>query len=187
MEFSAWGHAGTVDIEVTPNDDPTSLGCDLLVPGLGPEFWAGFPVCTATIEHEGQGYGSLFGWIQLVRSTDDQSGGTTFEIDPIAIYSDVATPFCWFGLTPILFDAPFRFRESSVDWSAHSFLCIVPTSVVHREVHAVLGFSWGFSVDDGAVLIRSPQPLVPAAWDAHLPHLRSLFGAWAFAEGFSLP
>ncbi len=185
IEFSAWGHAGAVNVVVTPNDDPTALGCDLLVPGLGPEFWVGFPACTATVDHGGEGYASLFGWVQLVCSTDDQSGGTSFEIDPIALYHDVATPFCWFGLKPTLFDAPLRFRESPVDWSAHSFLCVVPTVVAEREVHAVLGFSWGFSVADGDILIRTPQTLQPAAWDAHLPHLRSLFGEWSFAEGFT--
>jgi hypothetical protein len=34
--------------------------------------------------------------------------GGSFEMDPIAIYRDVATPFAWYGLKPELFDAPSR-------------------------------------------------------------------------------
>ena len=40
----------------------------------------------------------MFGWTQLVCSTDSASGGS--EMDPIAIYQQVPTPFAWFGIRP---------------------------------------------------------------------------------------
>lgn len=30
----------------------------------------------------------LFGWVQLVRSTDNESGGGEFEVDPFALFGD---------------------------------------------------------------------------------------------------
>jgi hypothetical protein len=63
------------------------------------------------------GYAAIFGWTQLVRSTDSASAG--FEMDPIALYRDVATPFAWYGIRPELFDAPSRDPRANMDWEAH--------------------------------------------------------------------
>jgi len=35
----------------------------------------GFPRCKATLEFRGDGYKAFFGWIQLVRSTDNTTEG----------------------------------------------------------------------------------------------------------------
>lgn len=41
-----------------------------------------FPCCSASVEHPAQGYRAMFGWVQLVQSTDSPSNGTAFEMDP---------------------------------------------------------------------------------------------------------
>jgi hypothetical protein len=74
FKFDLRKHRGCVEVWVVPNDDPESLGCR--------PSERGFPVCTATVSYAGRGYAAAFGWIQLVRSTDDASGGLEFEMDP---------------------------------------------------------------------------------------------------------
>jgi hypothetical protein len=111
LDFTCRGIHGTVEVVVERNDDPAAIGCELLVPGFGSEFYTGFPTCTATVRYDAQGYAAAFGWIQLVRSTDNQSEGKSFEPDPLALFSELSTPFSWFGVKPTLFDAPFRFRR----------------------------------------------------------------------------
>ncbi len=78
----AWrGEMGTVHIECVPNADPEFYGC----------WWPvaeGFPVCTATVEYPATGYRSMLGWVQVVRSTDNESGGDRFELDPFGLFGD---------------------------------------------------------------------------------------------------
>jgi hypothetical protein len=123
------------------------------------------------------------GWVQLVRSMDDEARGTTFQIDPLALYSKLETPFCWFGVRPTLFDAPFRFRTSAVDWLAHSFLCFTRTAVCDHDVYAIAGFSWGFTVEEGKVEVVAPKVLGESSWDVHLPSLRARYPEWSFFPG----
>ncbi len=184
MEFVLRDQHGRIDVTTEPNSDPSSLGCDLLVPGLGPEYFLGFPVCTATVTYRGVGYRALFGWLQLVRSTDNASGGAAYEIDPVALYQDLPTPFCWFGITPTLFDAPFRFKDRQLEWDAHSVLCFVPSAAIGREVKAIAAFAWGFDVRDGDVRLRDPRPLVVDDWDQHVGYLSDRFPEWQFASGW---
>src|SRR5450432_801672 len=100
MEWSAqfdWrGLTGDVVVECIANDDPE-----------GYETWSsaayGFPVCTATVRYPRRGYGAMFGWVQLVRSTDNSSLGEEFEPDPFALFGDAQSPYCWYGTEPTLF------------------------------------------------------------------------------------
>jgi len=101
-------------------------------------------VCRATITYPAAGFAAVFGWTQMVRSADSGAGG--FEMDPIAIYRHVPTPFAWYGLKPELFDAPSRETRPDMDWEAHSFLCLSPDAVLTPRVQAVAGFSWGFTM-----------------------------------------
>ena len=68
----AWrGEAGTVRVECVPNTDPDFYGC----------WWPvaeDLPVCTATVDYPELGYRSMLGWVQVVRSTDNESGGDRF-------------------------------------------------------------------------------------------------------------
>jgi hypothetical protein len=142
----------------------------------------GFPVCWATVDYPAQGYAAVFGWTQLVRSTD--SDPDRFEMDPIAIYQEVATPYAWFGIRPELFDAPSRDSRYNMAWEAHSFLCVSPDAVMTRQVQAITGFSWGFTIKNQSFTFAPPVALGSQAWDSHLGLLRASYPAWAFDSGY---
>ena len=46
----------------------------------------------------------MLGWVQVVRSTDNESGGDRFELDPFGLFGDAPSPYCWYGQRP----APLR-------------------------------------------------------------------------------
>jgi hypothetical protein len=173
FDFVLRGLRGSVSVTLAPNDDPVVLGCR--------PTGRGFPVCTAHVTYEGRGYDAIFGWIQLVRSTDNASAGREFEMDPYEPLGDLPHPFCWIGLTPTLFDAPSRATLVDLKWVGHSFLCFVPEA---SDARAVLGFSWGFDIDDGEISFHDIAPVTATEWDDHLPLLRREYPTWRFADGF---
>lgn len=180
--FTLRGLEGHVDVSLRENTDVISVGYDALEPGLPPDYANGYPVCEATVTYPREGYAAVFGWTQLVRSTDSQTG--TFEMDPIAIYAEVPTPFAWYGLKPVLFDAPSRNGRPDLDWEARSFLCVSPDAVITRRVQAVMGFSWGFTIKSGEITISGPWELGPDTWSSHLALLRRDYPQWAFDPGY---
>jgi hypothetical protein len=167
-------------VSVTVNNDPDAVGYDLLRP-RSVDVIRGFPVCRAQVSYPAEGYAAVFGWSQMVRSTD-QSG--RFEMDPIAIYAQVETPFAWFGVKPEAFDAPTRESLDDMSWEAHCFLCISPDAVLTPHVQAICGFSWGFEIEAAEIRIAKPQPLPESAWDAQLDLLRSSYPSWTFDAGY---
>jgi hypothetical protein len=173
-----------IDVSVTRNTDPVSLGYALLVGDHSAECARDFPVCRAKVSYPADGYAAMFGWTQLVRSTD---AGSDFEMDPIAIYRDVATPYAWYGLRPELFDAPSREARYDMDWQAHSFLCVSPDAVITPHVQAIAGFSWGFTITGSEIAFAQPAVLGAAAWDSHLNLLRASYPAWVFDAGYRQP
>ncbi len=178
LPFSLRGAPGNVHVSVVANDDPVGVGCDLLDASLPADAALGFPVCRATVSLDADGYAACLGWLQLVRSSDDED---VFKPDPLALFREVATPFAFFGLRPELFDAPFRFPRQDLSWTAHAFLCAVPDGVMSRVVTPVLGFAWGFAVEDGAVVLAEPEPLSVSTWSRHVPLLSAAYPAWTFA------
>jgi hypothetical protein len=175
LGFSLHGFTGAIAIKVRATRRPGELGA---APGA-----AGLAFCEATVRYPGKGYTGMLGWIQLVRSTDNSSGGRQFEMDPLEILGDVPHPFGFFGIKPTLFDAPSRDSRADLDWLAHSFLCHVADPAV-REIHAVAGFAWGFTIAEGVPACTSPRALEPAEWNQHLGLLRAAHPAWRFAQGF---
>ncbi len=67
IPFHLRGKDGAVTIEYTRNDEPLRWGCDLLGPDLPPDGARGFPVCSAFITYEGEGYDAVMGWIQIIQ------------------------------------------------------------------------------------------------------------------------
>jgi hypothetical protein len=55
--------------------------------------------------------------------------------------------------------------------------------VITRQLRAVADFSWGFTINDQAIIIAAPQVLGPQAWDSHLALLRNQYPQWAFDTG----
>ena len=174
LEFVHLGDRGRVAVTCEPNVDPDSVG-------KGVEA-LGFPMCTATIEFPGRGYRSMVGWIQLVRSTDNESSGAAFEIDPARFFEDSPAPFCFYGFSPTLFDAPSRDDRSELDWMAHAFLAYVPRDRgTTKAAIPLLGFSWGFRIDDrGTITLARPERLSPREWLGHVPYLERTYPAWEF-------
>jgi hypothetical protein len=176
IEFTRRAVAGTVAVEVGANEDPAEHGC--------PDYARGFPYCRAKIAPPARGYADVLGWVQLVSATDLAG---EFRIDPFEPLGEVSHPFCFFGFAPTLFDAPHRDHGEDMDFLAHSFLCGLGSAPLEpdREVDAVLGFSWGFSVREGAIEIEGPRVLAPADWDRHGEYLRAAHPGWEFAPGFA--
>jgi hypothetical protein len=182
IPFTLRGIAGQADISITVNKDPDAIGYSLLFDDSSLDFAHGFPICRAKVVYPADGYAAVFGWTQMVRSTD-QAG--RFEMDPIAIYTRVATPFAWFGVKPEAFDAPSRESLYDMVWEAHCFLCVSPDAVLTPHVQAVCGFSWGFTVESTQIHFAEPEALTAQAWDAHLHLLRSSYPNWTFDEGYA--
>ncbi|HEY6729601.1 MAG TPA: hypothetical protein VI039_01095 [Solirubrobacterales bacterium] len=176
IEFERAGSDGVVEAELGINDDPAALGC--------PEYARGFPWCRATISPPARGYADCLGWVQLVSATDLAG---EFRIDPFEPLGEVTHPFCFFGWSPTLFDAPHRDHGEDMDFEAHSFLCGLGQEPLEppAEVDALLGFSWGFAVVDGKIHPRGPAPLTAGDWDAHHAYLHQAFPRWRFLPGFA--
>jgi hypothetical protein len=181
-QFEWDGLTGNVDVECIPNDDPAGYGtfaADAL----------GFPVCTATVDYPRRGYRSMFGWVQLVRSTDNESRGEQFEVDPFALFGDAGSPYCWYGTEPTLFDAPSRRDRAPLAWLSYSFLATTPIDELlagnPRRVVPIAGFSWGFDLhDDDTVVLRAIDALDPTAWESVVEVLRAEYPSplWTFAD-----
>jgi hypothetical protein len=181
LPFALRGIAGYVDVSISENTDPDAVGYSLLLGRPMPDFIRRFPVCRARVLYPAEGYAAVFGWTQMVRSTDQ---GGEFEMDPIALYARVHTPFAWFGVKPEAFDAPSRQSLYDMVWKAHCFLCISPDAVLTPHVQAVCGFSWGFKVESGQVEFAQPGALTSDDWDSHLDLLRSSYPTWTFDAGY---
>ena len=136
------------------------------------------------IEFPAVGYLGLLGWVQLVRSTDNISHGRQFEMDPFdpfGLYERAPLPYCWYGITPTLFDAPLRKERVYLDWVAHSFLAASPLEGNARIVTPLLGFAWGFHISDEKNIALIPvAPLTAVEWESHLPYLRDCYKEWEF-------
>jgi hypothetical protein len=78
---------------------------------------------------------------------------------------------------------PSRDSRADLDWLAHSFLCRIADRDRH-EVHALTGFSWGFTITAETTMPVPPHSLDPAAWNQHLGLLHARHPAWRFADGF---
>jgi hypothetical protein len=167
IPFTMDGRPGQVDVSVDINTDPEALGCRPAA--------RGFPYCSASVTHPARGYAAALGWIQLVRAADS---GASFELDPFEPLGPVSHPFCFFGFLPALFDAPSRDPVADLDWDAHTFLCRLGQQ--ERQALPLLGFTWGFSVEDGEITPRGPDVLDPGAWEEHRPVLAAQHPAWSF-------
>ena len=178
IKFNHAGYNGRVLVSVEKTLKPSILGA--------PESAIDLANCTATVEFDGRGYLQLFGWVQLVRSTDNFSQGRSFEIDPFdpfQLYERAPLPYCWVGVLPKLFDAPSRDERVHLDWVAHSFLAALPLRGDSRSVTPLLGFSWGFHVaDDRNVTLAAASVLTASDWESHLPYLRECYPGWSFTE-----
>ena len=169
LAFEARSTTGTVSVAVQPNEASEARG---------------FPVCEATVTSGLTGYDALLGWVQLVGTVGPPSPPRPperrFEIDPLQLFDGIDLPFAFFGIHPTLYDAPSRRdRDQTLDWLAHSFLCL-PDTPMARTVRPVAAFSWGFRLHAGTITIVPAIPLPLSTWTTHRPLLHRSFPTWRF-------
>lgn len=188
-------HPTSLKVEVAPNASPEKTGFPLLFPNHSPDLARGFPTCKATLHaHTDVGYAAMYGWLQTVlekpdttsaeASAAEQEAGPRWQTDPLPLTQDLSFPFTWFGAEPQLFDAPSRpDRSQPLDWTCQSFLAYVPDAVVSRRVCPVVGFEWGFLVEDGEVRVKGLKGLddVGEAWEGKRRLWEGKFPGWEFA------
>ena len=176
--------AGSVTASVRTNRDPSNYGLQLLFPGHDMGTFKGFPVCEASVSTLGmQGYGSIYGWIQMVRSGEPSNiSAAPWEMDPVPILSGLNTPFAWFGPEPKLFDAPMRIGVQELDWTCHSFLAYIEDGLMSKDLKPVLGFEWGFELHNGEPKLKMLRELQLSAWNEQLDLLESSFMGWKFSR-----
>lgn len=180
VPFEYEDRRGTVAVTCVPSDVPALIGKD--------DSDRGFPVCTATVDIDAKGYFAFCGWVQMVRSTDNSSGGREFEMDPLGPFADNPSPFCFFGLAPTLFDAPSRPQRGELAWLAHSFLAVLDTLDDRRAARPLVGFEWGFNIaHDNSLELHPLGVLGNKDWDFHLPVLRQTYPTWSFGQARALP
>ncbi|OIJ88297.1 hypothetical protein [Streptomyces colonosanans] len=166
---------GSLTVTVERVDDPIAIGKHPSAQG--------FPSCTAVVDYPEKGYRALFGWVQLVRSTDNTSAGAAFDMDPFYLFEDAPSPYAFFGVKPTLFDAPSRAGREPLIWTAHSYLAWTPMDGTERRVLPLTGFSWGFDIgSDSRIALQPVQTLTSMDWDAHLPYLGTSYPGWVFDE-----
>lgn len=183
LDFAYRGSRGQVRVHCGAVSDPLRIGQSADAKG--------FPVCKATLQFEGRGYNAFFGWIQLVRSTDNETEGRSFEVDPFQPFQDCPSPYAFYGLLPTLFDAPSRPERKEIRWRAHSFLATTPLeeemfgALTNRRVVPITGFSWGFDIDRlGTFHLYGPERVHSDDWSQHLPVLRAQYPKWKFEDSW---
>jgi hypothetical protein len=208
VPFTCREQRGKIDITLQPNNDPEhAWGLDLIFTHIPPsefqENFHGFPVVSAKVafpEPAGPspGYGSLFGWIQLIKADKADNPGE-WEIDIYPWAKDLRSPFSYWGHCPTAFDAPAKYLAEEDDWArwrAQSFLCVLPDAGVSKRVVPVgAGFSWGFDIemtesgakDSGAlkrkIVLQKVEVMdVEKEWSGRLPSLREWYPEWEFLD-----
>ena len=175
---------GNVKVSVQTNNNSEIYGCDLLFPNEPKSQFNSFPACEATVRSTGaKGYGAMYGWIQMTQISESVlTSEMPWEMDPLPITADLNLPFGFFGPEPSLFDSPMRKGIKTLDWMCHSFLGAIDDCLISKDVRPVLGFEWGFWIEDGKVSIKALRALKIEEWDHQLPLLRGKFDGWQFRD-----
>jgi hypothetical protein len=173
------GHRGMIAVRIHSSRGEVDSGAPLL--GLSRPHLAckGLPVCTATVSFRGHGYVAAMGWVQLVQSSDAHNPNV-YEVDPLALFRGVNTPYAFFGIKPTLFDAPYRDRTRDVSWHARSYLAITSDAVISQEALPVAAFTWGFQIRRSEVTIEPPRQLDIRSWESHAELLERNYPGWRF-------
>jgi hypothetical protein len=173
------GHEGNIVVRIHPSRGEVDSGAQLLGRSRPGGAGKGLPVCTATVSFRGHGYVAAMGWVQLVQSSDADDPNV-YEMDPLALFRGVNTPYAFFGIKPTLFDAPYRDTTRDVSWHARSYLAMTSDAVISREALPVAGFTWGFQISRSTVTIEPLRELDIRSWESHLDLLERTYPGWRF-------
>lgn len=182
VRFTLRGIEGAAFIRYEVNRDPSAWGFDRLG-HMDPSISRGFPVIDAKVEYPAKGYLGILGWIQVVDYfvRDGAKGEERFVVAPdVAPQArDANIPYLSYGIQPRLFDAP-AFDKKNVDWIARSFLTYTPDLLMTPVVAPLCGFSWGYTVTDGAVAPKALQLATLKDWLHARMRLRTRLPKWTF-------
>lgn len=70
-------------------------------------------------------------------------------------------------------------------WTAHSFLCLPDDIGNGLEARPMLGFAWGFRLEQGQLTLEPPRLLEESSWNEHVDALSGGYPAWRFPQGFA--
>lgn len=185
LPFRLRGYDGVVAVSYGRNDDPEYWGFALFDLPFELEFVRGFPLMQATISYDGPGYLALMGWIQVVTVEERTPPETWASVDVYPLHWDTDTPFVTFGHTPAVFDAPGpNPPRANERWSAETFLAITPDGARSRTVVPVLGFLWGYELEQMRATPFPPDVACEADWQRCLPTLTETYPSWGFRPNF---
>lgn len=181
IPFRLRGLDGRVEVRLTTNDDPARWGYPLLESALGfpAEKAEGFPVASAAVRYQGEGYGAAMGWVQTVRMREEGSPEEQVIVDKPPQLADDGSPYCFWGPEPSFFDAPSTTARLEL-WSAHAFLVACPDAVMTKEIRPVCGFSWGFSNLESEPEAEAVRTIGEEEWSAARSVLVERYPAWTF-------
>jgi hypothetical protein len=183
LSFSVRGGTGSVHVHYGVTEDPVAVGFDLVAVGFDATAFRGFPVCWADVRFDQGGYRAMFGWIQLVTTSDVAAPGDPFvsiDIPPFLAQED--SPLAFFGYQPTLFDAPANPGHPDGEWIAESFLVAAPDVARTRRLAPITGFRWGYRLTAGVPEPLAVAPIGPDRWDAHRALLAERHPSWAFLD-----
>ena len=177
---------GTVSVLYGVNEDPIRWGYGVLeLEWFSPELVRGFPIMEASVDHPAEGYAADMGWVQVVRydirDPGEEEQAVVFDVPPQLAEMDI--PYAAFGVRPTFFDAP-AMSATNATWRATTFLVHTPDAVLSRVIRPICGFSWGYRVEDGRVLLDALAVSDASEWARDLPDLRTRFESWTFEDGF---
>src|SRR6266545_3481099 len=92
-----------VRVSVTRNEEPARWGWRLLGLDVPLEHIVGFPVVEATVDHPGQGYAAVMGWVQVVRYEVTGEPETVVLADVAPQLQGLGMPYVAFGVRPTYF------------------------------------------------------------------------------------
>lgn len=187
LPFTLHEYPGSVRVELEAISDGTAAGFDVL-PNLpfGPDTAVGYPIMSATIRYEGDGYRRIMAWIQVLgmqrRTADGPQQWRGVDVAPP--FEGSGFPFLAFGAWPAIVDAPANNLAGAqvLDWRADTFLVRAPLRSRDEPIVPLVGFTWGYTeyADRRPPTLRPPERSAPGTWDTHRDLLATECSGWVF-------
>lgn len=149
----------------------------------------GFPAIKCEVESDRPGYWNALGWIQWVTQEFRTHRRPFRVVDRFPAFLDRDIPFACAGYAPTFFDAPAYNSLPPVDFRALLFLCTVPIMSRREAIVPLVGFRWGYEVQESGGKPH-PYPLEPAAprdWRSVRMALLPRHRAWRFGAAYLAP
>jgi hypothetical protein len=106
---------------------------------------------------------------------------TSISVDQPPNHWDIDVPFMEFGYLPTLFDAPGpNPPRANETWLAETFLVYCPDIARTRIVAELLGFQWGYRLNQINPTLLPIEPVPPSRWEAHRLFLSQQYPSWEF-------